>query len=380
MQTVEATEMSDIARPLMEPVTMGPLRLRNRVAMAPMTREMAPSGVPTAAMADYYASRAEGGAGLIVTEGCPPDQTGAFSHRVPVLWGEDALAGWSRIVDRVHAHGSAIMIQLWHVGAFTPSLIGMEDGFAPDMRRVSPSGLAAPGRPFGAAITTGEIDATIRAFAEACRTAQTLGFDGAEFHAAHGYLPDQFFWPGTNDRTDGYNGDLLARTRFAREMLQAARAEVGPDFALSLRVSQWKQLDYTAQNATTPAELADWLGPLAEAGADFFHVSTRRFWEPAFEGDERTLARLVREVTGRPTIAVGSVTLSNDLKSQNGKIKAAPAPEQIARIAEGLRQGEFDMIAVGRAMLANPDWANKVARGDWHALEAFDRRLLDELV
>ncbi len=246
-------------------------------------------------------------------------------------------------------------------------------------RRVSPSGLAAPGRPFGDTITPREIDATIRAFAEACRTARSLGFDGAEFHAAHGYLPDQFFWPGTNHRSDRYNGDIRDRTRFAREMVAAAREAAGPKFALSIRISPWKQLDYAARNVDSPQALADWLVPLAEAGVDLFHVSTRRFWEPAFPGEPRTLPGLVREITDCPTIAVGSVTLSNDLKSPEGKVKAAPAPDQIVRISEGLKTGEFDVIAVGRAMLANPDWTNKIARGDWDALRSFEKSMLDRL-
>ncbi|MBF9033541.1 12-oxophytodienoate reductase [Rhodobacterales bacterium HKCCE2091] len=367
------------AAALFRPLRAGPLRLKNRIAMAPMTREEAPGGVPTRAMARYYARRAAGGTGLIVTEGCAPDLAGAFSDRVPRLDSEAARAGWAEVVRGVRAHGAAIMLQLWHVGAFTPSLIGMADGFPADMRRVSPSGLAAPGRPFGAAMTAAEIDATIAAFADAARAAATLGFDGAEIHAAHGYLPDQFFWHGTNRRSDRYGGGLAARARFAAELVAAMKAAAGPDFAVSARVSQWKQLDYAARVADSPAAIVDWLGPVAEAGADLFHVSTRRFAEPAFEGSDATLAGLVRAATGLPVIAVGSVTLGTDFKSPLGKTRAAAAPEQVARIVKGIEAGEFDVIAIGRALLANPDWAERVARGEAARLRDFDRAMLDGL-
>ena len=347
--------------------------------MAPMTREAAPGGIPTPAMAAYYAARAAGGAGLILTEGSPPCAEGAFSDRVPSFHDPVAFPGWQAIVQAVHRHGAAIMVQLWHVGAFDPSLIGMQD--APvARRRVGPSGLAGPGRPFGAVMTDADIAATIDAFATAAVRARALGFDGVEVHAAHGYLPDQFFWAGTNLRHDRYGGDIRARSRFAAELVAAIKARAGTDFPVSLRLSQWKQLDYTARQAHTPQQLADWLDPLTDAGVDIFHVSTRRFWDPGFEGDPVSLAGWVRKITGRPVIAVGSVTLGNDFKSDTGKIAAPAAPEQIARIEAAMDRGEFDLIAVGRAMLANPDWANKVRAGDLARLAGFARADLDRLV
>ena len=380
MNTVSEDRASGSSSPLFRPVEIGPLRLRNRIAMAPMTREMAPGGVPTRAMADYYALRAKGGTGLIITEGCAPDLTGAFSDRVPRMDTEEAQEGWSRVVNTVKAHDAAIMVQLWHVGAFTPSLIGMENGFPHDMRRISPSGLAAPGEPFGEKMSAREIDNTIASFARAAGVAALLGFHGAEIHAAHGYLPDQFFWGGTNLRTDRYGGDMASRTRFALELIKAVKDEVGKDFALSVRISQWKQLDYAAQVVDSPDALADWVGPLAEAGADMVHVSTRRFWEAGFSGSDKTLASLVREASRLPVIAVGSVTLENDFKSPQGKTRAMPAPEQIARLEDGVRAGEFDLIAIGRALLANPDWADRVACGDIANLKGFDRSMLEQLV
>lgn len=355
------------------------LRLRNRVVMAPMTRECSPGGVPDPAVAAYYRRRAAGGTGLIITEGSPPVAAGSFGARVPRFYGDDALAGWAKVVEAVHAEGAAIVAQLWHVGAFEPSTIGMADSLAAPPERLSPSGLAAPGRPLGRAMTSRDIDATIAAFGAATAAARRLGFEGIEIHGAHGYLPDQFLWAGTNRREDRWGGDLVARTRFAVALVRECRHQAGPDLAISFRLSQWKQLDYSARIATTPAELAQVVEPMAEAGVDLFHCSTRRYWEPAFDGSELGLAGWVRTLSGRPTIAVGSVTLGNDFKSPHGKQQAAVAPEQVDDLERRLQAGEFDLVAVGRALLANPDWVQRVASGQAASLRPFSKAHLDTL-
>lgn len=130
----------------------------------------------------------------------------------------------------------------------------------------------------------------IAAFAQAADDAKRIGFDGIELHGAHGYLIDQFFWGKTNRRTDRYGGDLVDRTRFAVEIVKACRRAVGPDYPIALRFSQWKSSDYTAKLAETPDELARFLAPLANAGVDIFHCSTRRCWESEFIGSDLNLA------------------------------------------------------------------------------------------
>jgi 2,4-dienoyl-CoA reductase-like NADH-dependent reductase (Old Yellow Enzyme family) len=290
---------------LFSPFRCRGLEARNRVVMAPMTRECSPGGVPDAAVAAYYRRRAAGGTGLILTEGSPPVAAGCFGARVPRFYGADALAGWAQVVEAVHAEGAAIVAQLWHVGAFEPSTIGMADSLALPPERLSPSGLAAPGRPLGRAMTAQDIDATIAAFGAATAAARRLGFEGIEIHGAHGYLPDQFLWAGTNRREDRWGGDLVARTRFAVELVRECRRQAGEALVISFRLSQWKQLDYAARIAATPAELGEIVAPLAAAGVDLFHCSTRRYWEPAFEGSGLGLAAWVRRLSGRPTIAVG---------------------------------------------------------------------------
>jgi 2,4-dienoyl-CoA reductase-like NADH-dependent reductase (Old Yellow Enzyme family) len=363
---------------LARPIRLAGLALRNRIVMAPMTREQAPEGVPTTEMADYYARRAEGGVALIVTEGAAPNEEGRFGRNVPRLYGSDALSGWERVVRRVHAGGAAIFAQIWHVGAFTPSMVGMEDSLG--LERLSPSGLAGPSRAFGREMTAPDIVRTVRDYAEAARVARGIGFDGIEIHAAHGYLPDQFFWAETNRRRDAYGGDLPQRSRFAAEIVAECKALAGADFPVMLRLSQWKQHDYLAQVAHSPEELADWLAPLVQAGVDGFHVSTRRFWEPAFSSNELTPAGWVRRLTGKPVIAVGSVMLNTDFKAPDGKLRSMLVPESLQRVGDGIEQGEFDLIALGRALLANPNLAQSVLSGNLIGLKNYDRSFLDRLI
>lgn len=363
---------------LARPFSLGGLALRNRIVMAPMTRECAPEGIPTPEMATYYARRAQGGAALILTEGAAPNEEGRFSRAAPRLFGAQAMAGWAQVARQVRDAGAAIMAQIWHVGAFEPSLVGMADTLALD--RLSPSGLAGPGVPLGRAMTGAEITRTIADFAESARLAREAGFDGVEIHAAHGYLPDQFFWAQTNQRSDGYGGTMAARSRFAAEIVAACKAAAGADFPVTLRLSQWKQLDYLAHIADSPEELADWLAPLVRAGVDGFHVSTRRFWDPAFPGNDLTLAGWVRRLTGLPVIAVGSVLLDSDFKAAQGRLRGALTPQSLNWAAEAIAREEFDLIALGRALLANPDLANRVLSGDLAGLQDYDRsRHLDRL-
>ncbi len=176
----------------------------------------------------------------------------------------------------MHGHGGAIAAQLWHQGAER----GDADGIVP----VSPSGVNSLGEPKGRALRTDELAGVAGSFAAAARNARDVGFDAVELHGAHGYLLDEFLWARTNLRTDGYGGDLTARTRFPAEVVAAVRAAVGPDFPIIFRFSQWKQTDYAASIAGDPAELQELLAPLVDAGVDMFHPSTRRHHESGLSG------------------------------------------------------------------------------------------------
>jgi len=362
---------------LFRPFTSDKLTLKNRIVMAPMTRSMSPGNVPNDKVVDYYRRRAEGGVGLIITEGTIVDHPAASGYPdVPAIYGADALAGWARVVEAVHAAGGKIAPQLWHVGAVR------RPGVAPggDTPGYSPSGMARPGKVTGHAMTQRDIDDVVAAFAKGAADAKKIGFDAVEIHGAHGYLIDQFFWDGTNARDDAYGGDLAARSRFALEIVAAVRAAVGPDFPIILRYSQWKQQDYSARLCDTPEALGAFLGPLADAGVDIFHCSTRRFWQPEFDGSDLNLAGWTRKLTGKPAIAVGSVGLNSDFLPEDGTgAFNAGEPASIDNLIERMARDEFDLVAVGRALIANPDWANRVKAGDFAALVPYDKSLLATL-
>ncbi|WP_078277864.1 NADH:flavin oxidoreductase [Mycobacteroides franklinii] len=352
---------SDVA-PLFEPFTVKSLTAPNRFAMAPMTRSASPGGVPGENVAAYYRRRAAGGVGLIITEGVfiPHDAAGGQAS-VPRLTGDDSLAGWSSVTDAVHQEGSVIAAQLWHQGVER----GVDPEFNPDVESVSPSGLAGDASPRGRALQTGELAPLADQYATAALNARNAGFDAVELHGAHGYLLDQFLWERTNVRADGYGGSATDRVRFPVEVVRAVRAAVGPDFPILYRFSQWKQADYAATLANTPAELERLLEPLVEAGVDVFHPSTRRHYVPAFpdlEGadGQLSLAGWTKRVTGLPAIAVGSVGLQTEFKpSEVRDIEPAPVEAVLRQFANS----EFDVIAVGRALLSDPEWVNKLRFG-----------------
>ncbi|HEY1027802.1 MAG TPA: NADH:flavin oxidoreductase [Pseudomonas sp.] len=368
--------MSAPVQALFAPFRLGSLELPTRVVMAPMTRSFSPGGVPNAKVVEYYRRRAAAGVGLIVTEGTTVGHKAANGYpNVPRFYGEDALAGWKQVVDAVHAEGGKIVPQLWHVG--NVRRLGTEPdvsvpGYGP-MEKVKDGEVVVHG------MTQADIDEVIGAFAQAARDAKAIGMDGVEIHGAHGYLIDQFFWEGSNQRTDSYGGDLAARSRFAIELVQAVRAAVGPDFPIILRFSQWKQQDYTARLVQTPEELGAFLKPLAEAGVDIFHCSTRRFWEPEFEGSDLNLAGWTRKLTGKPTITVGSVGLDGEFLQFMVKTDKVAEPASIENLLERLNKEEFDLVAVGRALLVDPDWALKVREGREQDILPFSREALNTL-
>lgn len=365
------------ASALFKPFASDKLHLRNRVVMAPMTRTFSPDNIPDAAVAEYYRRRADGGVGLILTEGTIVDHVAASGYpNVPAFFGEKALAGWEKVVTAIHGAGGKIAPQLWHVGAIRRP--GIDPGGATPGH--SPSGMARPGKVTGHAMTQQDINDVVAAFAKAARDAQKIGCDAIEIHGAHGYLIDQFFWDGTNQRDDAYGGDLAARARFALEIIRAVRASVGADFPIIFRFSQWKQQDYSARLCQTPEELGAFLNPMAAAGVDIFHCSTRRFWEPEFEGSDLNLAGWARKLTGKPAITVGSVGLNADFLPEDGSASfKAAQPASIDTLLERLERAEFDLVAVGRAMIANPNWANQVAAGKFDTLVAYEKEMLHAL-
>ncbi|WP_421728953.1 NADH:flavin oxidoreductase [Brevundimonas sp.] len=359
---------------LFRPFQIKSLTLPNRIVMAPMTRSFSPNGVPTEDVAAYYRRRAEGGVGLIVTEGTVVERPAARNDlQVPFFYGE-ALPEWKKVVEQVHGAGGLIAPQIWHVG----SSRGQGADWTPEGQVDSPSGMTAPGKVKYEPMTDEDIADTISAFGRSARAAKELGFDAVEIHGAHGYLIDQFFWSGLNVRDDRWGGATIRdRARFGAEVVKAVREGVGEDMALILRVSQWKSQNYDAKNAETPDELVEWLAPLSDAGVDVFHCSQRRFWEPEFEGSDLNFAGWTKKLLGKPTITVGSVGLDGEFIAAFGGAGSKPA--SLDGLIERLERDEFDLVAVGRALLADPHWVEKIRDGRLGDLKDFERSALMSL-
>ncbi|MBV2154889.1 NADH:flavin oxidoreductase [Kitasatospora sp. SUK 42] len=373
--TVTEPSASRAAEILSRPVTINGLTVPNRIVMAPMTRKFSPGGVPGEDVRSYYARRAAAGVGLIVTEGTyVGHESAGESDDVPRFHGEEQLAGWARVAADVHAAGGTIVPQLWHIGMVRKQ---GDPPFA-DAPAIGPSGIRLDGTEgAGRAMTRTDLDAVIGAFAEAAAAAERIGFDGVELHGAHGYLLDQFLWAGTNRRTDAYGGDAVARTKFSAELVAAVREAVSPDFPVIFRYSQWKSENYDARLAETPQELEAILAPLAEAGVDAFHASTRRYWSPEFDGSDLNLAGWTRKLTGRPAITVGSVGLDGDvIRAFMGE---GASVQGIDDLLDRLERDEFDLVAVGRALLQDPQWAAKVLSGRFSELLPYDATALRTL-
>jgi 2,4-dienoyl-CoA reductase-like NADH-dependent reductase (Old Yellow Enzyme family) len=377
--TAEDKNTTMSAAPLFKSFEFGGTTLKNRIAMAPMTRGKSPNKIPGDAVADYYTKRAEGGVGLIITEGANPGHPASAGYPdVPWVDGEKAMEGWKKVIDGVHGAGSAIIPQIWHVGSIRQS--GMEPdeaipGFGPSAV-VHPYFEGKEAEP-PHEMTQKDIDETIEAFASAARQSKEIGFDGIELHGAHSYLIDQFFWKVTNQRNDKYGGDLVARTAFAVELIKACREAVGPDFPIVFRYSQWKQGDYAHKMAETPQDLEAFLGKLCDAGVDIFHASTRRFDDAEFEGSDLNLAGWSKKLTGKPAISVGSVGLDSDfLRSFVGKPSGKAGIDALIR---RLERDEFDLVAVGRALLSDAEWGNKVRDGREEDIIEFTPAAMQEL-
>ena len=378
--------------PLMQPLAIRGVSLRNRLAMAPMTRSFCPDSVPTDANAAYYRRRAEGGAGLIVTEAIGTDHpasigdTGLGETDLPRFIGDRAVAAWKSVVDAVHAAGSHIIPQVWHQGAMRLP----NTGPYPDIPAFSPSGHygdKSKAAPYykemaeklaiqGPIPTDAEIVEVIESFGRAADQAVAAGFDGLALHGSSGYLLDQFLWAETNRRTDRWGGDIKARTLFATEVIKQVRRALGPDRPLFFRFSQWKQQDFRARLAETPDELEQVLGPLADAGVDLFDANVRYFDTPAFDGSELSLAGWAKKLTGKLSGTVGGVGVDKGM-FDTLENKATQGINNLPRAIKRFEAGEFDIISIGRAILSDAQWINKAHAGE--PLSAFNAEALNKL-
>lgn len=358
--------------PLFTPFKLGPTTLPNRFVLPGMQRGWCANGAPDERLNHYYRRRVKGGVGLIISESVAVDhpsstQTDFFARLIPAT-----LDAWKSCVGAVKQADGTMLLQLWHEGAIRK--VGGEGPWS-EHPTLSPSGLAYAGKENGRSASGDELASIRDAFIRSARLAQAAGADGVEVHGAHGYLLDQFLWGVTNRRDDGYGGDDIAdRVRFPAEIVAGIRAACGPDFLIAFRFSQWKEADFAARVVPTPDDLAVMTGVLKRAGVDVLHASTRRFWEPEWPGSDLNLAGWAKKVSGLPTITVGSVGLSTDVMSSFfGETATGRVEEGLRELVRRFDRHEFDLVAIGRSLISDPDWVQKVRDGDYDAVRIFSK-------
>lgn len=359
---------------LFSPLSLKPgVTLANRFVMPAMQRGYCVNGAPTAELAEYYRRRVEGGVAMVIGESCAIDHRSATAQPMAARINRHTLPAWRACVEAVREAGGHMLIQLWHEGALR---------IADDDWTLSPSGLAHANRRNGRAATLDELRSIRDAYVAAARDAADIGATGVEVHAAHGYFLDQCLWADTNLRADGYGGqDIRARGRLPAEIIAGIREACGADFLIALRLSQWKEVDYEAKIAADPEALAALLDLLRSAGVDLIHASTRRFWLPEWPNDPRGLAGWVRALSGIPVIAVGSVGLDTDVMTslRDGAESRLRVAESLAVLETKMAAGELDLVAVGRSLIADPDWVNKVREGRLQDIRPFRKTDLGQL-
>ncbi|SAL05317.1 NADH-flavin oxidoreductase/NADH oxidase [Caballeronia calidae] len=335
---------------LFDPINLGDLKLANRIVMAPLTRARAgENDVPTDLMSRYYVQRAS--AGLIISEAINITRRSQSFERSPGLYSDEQTGAWREVVSKVHEAGGRIVAQLWHTGR--ASSLALLNGEAP----VSPSGInddlhtlqvwgqmrngvytkihATPSR----ALTGEEVRDAVQEYRKGAENARAAGFDGVEIHAANGYLIHQFLSPTTNRRTDAYGGSIENRTRFLREIIEQV-AEVFPIDRIGVRISPFA--DYNNVRDPNPVETYKYVAAiLQELGVGYLHVADTNGWF-----DRPDLPELLKIV--RPTYA-GTLIV-------NGGIDG----EKAARL---VKDGQTDLVAFGRAFIANPDLVNRLEKG-----------------
>ncbi len=338
---------------LFDPAQAGDLQLKNRIVMAPLTRNRAPGNVPNALMARYYAQRAS--AGLLITEATPVSAQGQGYAHVPGLYTDDQAAGWRGVTDAVHAQGGHIVVQLWHVGRI--SHVSLQAGGAAP---VAPSAIAAQAKTFiiedGAgrfvpvstprALELAELPGIVDDYRRAARTARgAAGFDGVEVHGANGYLLDQFLKRGANQRTDAYGGSIENRARLLLEVMQAVVSEIGGG-RTGIRLAPVTLANDIYDPEPQPL-FEHVVRALAPLGLAYIHVvegatgGAREVEGRPF--DYEALRRAYREAGGRGAWMVNN-GYNTDLANQ------------------ALGSGA-DLVAFGRPFIANPDLVERLRRG-----------------
>ncbi|MFC6620148.1 alkene reductase [Novosphingobium panipatense] len=324
---------------LMAPFALGSIEMRNRIVMAPMTRDRAgPGDVPNNLMVEYYAQRAS--AGLIITEGVQPSKAGKGYWRTPGIHSQEQIEGWRRVTDAVHARGGTIVMQLMHCGRV---VVPANRGFEADI--IAPSAIACPalvpgpdGVPVATAMpraaTLADIDLLVDEFAQAARNAIAAGMDGVELHCASGYLIHQFLNPASNKRDDEFGGSVENRLRFPIAVLHAVADAIGGD-KVGFRIAPGNP--YNGMDITEPAATYAPLLKAADAlGLAYVHVIDMHL------ENLDTLAMVRANWSG--------AVMANDSQKVEGACRL-------------LETGLAHVVSFGRAFISNPDYVERICAG-----------------
>lgn len=319
--------------------------LHNRLGVAPMTRMSSPgASIPRQDVFDFLVRRAANGAALVYTEAIVTDYESSQGYpRQARLTTQPQIDAWQQVVERIHAHGSLAIMQMFHCGRMAWPEVN------PAGRVLAPSRLAPKqfnpltGKPYPMpdVMSQFDIDHVINGFVETAKGAVMAGFDGVEVHGAHGYLVNQFLSSYSNQREDSYGGSMENRFRFAREVIESVALVVPEDRLLTFRVSNWGIADMDVSLFDTAEEWREMIGLLVRTPIDAISLSTYNFRDRAF-GTDLNMSQLTREVTPLPLMICGQLY---DRKSVEDALADA------------------DIALSGKSILLNPNWVNDVRSG-----------------
>jgi N-ethylmaleimide reductase len=333
---------------IFEPTTIAGLKLKNHVAMAPLTRQRADRmGVPQPWVTDYYSQRS--GAGLVIAEGTQPSFAGQGYCRTPGIHTPEQVAAWKDVTAAVHANGAKMFLQMMHCGRIAHPLNRQIDDAPVAPSAVKPAGTMWTDQkqmqdfPMPHALETGELGVVVEEFVSAARNAIEAGFDGVELHAANGYLLNQFLATNTNQRTDAYGGSLNGRIRFVVEVTEAVAAAIGAA-RTAIRVSPGHMFNdlIDANPLETHRALLDALPTAAMA---YVHVMLPNAFSPQLNnaGDPDAVLPALRPHVKGALLAAGNLTLES--------------------ASAALDSGLIQVAVFGRPFIANPDLVARFATG-----------------
>ena len=359
------------------PIQIGPLKLKNRLVMAPLTRQVAElDGTPTDEMAAYYARRARGGIGLIISEGTYEiDELGCKAYlSQPGIVNDKHIEGWKKTTEAVHAFGTPIICQLMHGGRVSdPRCLFLGESSVSASSTQSegwvlytdnydefndrgiqgdwPKVVFPPAR----ALTLAELEQVADGFALGAARSIKAGFDGVEVHGANGYLLHQFINPKTNFRKDDYGGTPENNVRFAKLVCQKVRDAIGPDKLITLRLSQDGVDDFMGA-WPGGVEYARAIGAaLADCAADALHWSSFDWTDNRDPNSDVPMAQVIKEASGKTMLV-------------NGGIADGPGAEAV------FDSGAGEAAVVGRPLFAQPDWPHIIRSGMDYPWAEFDRK------